>query len=89
MPEWCNNKDEAFDALAKRWLDVDEEFTTMSERNKENRGSEGTHSVGSRSSDRYRENLVHLNGTTCIYFSSCSLFIDITFFWRLVSHKYR
>jgi hypothetical protein len=52
MPEWCRNKDEAFEALAKRWLGLDEEFMAMSEQNRENRGSEGTHSVGSRSSDR-------------------------------------
>jgi hypothetical protein len=82
MPEWCRNKDEAFEALAKRWLGMDEEFTAVSERNRGNRGSEGTHSVGSHSTDRYREELVHMNGTTCIYFPSCSFFIDITFLWR-------
>jgi hypothetical protein len=26
--------------------------------------------------------LVHINGTTCIYFPSYSYFIDITFLWR-------
>jgi hypothetical protein len=43
MPEWCNNKDEAFEALAKRWLGADKGFTAVSKRNRENRGSEGTH----------------------------------------------
>jgi hypothetical protein len=81
MPEWCNNKDEAFEALATRWINVDEEFTAVSERNRENHGSEGTHSARSRNSDCYRENLVHINGTTCIYFPSCSFFIDIKFLW--------
>jgi hypothetical protein len=76
MPEWCNNKDEA---LAKRCLGANEGFTAMSEQNRENRGLEGTHIAGSRSSDRYRENLVHINGTTCIYFPSYYYFIDITF----------
>jgi hypothetical protein len=79
MPDWCNNKDEAFEALAQRWLVADEGFTTVSEWNRGKCGTEGTHSAGSRSSDRYRENLVHINGTTYIYFPSSSYFIHITF----------
>jgi hypothetical protein len=60
MPEWAHNKQEAFDALAQRWLGIDEDFTAVSERNKANRGSWGTHGAGSRNTDRYKENLVHM-----------------------------
>jgi hypothetical protein len=74
MPEWAHNKQEAFEVLAQRWLSEDEGFTAVSERNKANRGSGGTHNAGSRNTDCYKDNLVHY-GKTCIYFLSCSYFL--------------
>jgi hypothetical protein len=60
MPEWAHNKQEAFEALAQRWLGKDKGFTAVSELNKANHGSRGTHSARSRNTDSYRENLVHM-----------------------------
>lgn len=60
MPQWCDGKQDAFEALVMKWLGEDADFKVVSERNKANRGLEGTHSGGSRSHDRYKEHLVHI-----------------------------
>jgi hypothetical protein len=43
-----------------KWLREDAEFAAMSERNKANRGTGGTHKAGSRSTERYRRHMVHI-----------------------------
>ena len=60
MPQWCDQKQAAFEALAMRWLGEDDDFNAVSERNRANRGHEGTHSAGSRSTERYRMHMVHI-----------------------------
>ena len=60
IPQWCDGKEAAFEALVMRWLGEDADFNAVSERNKANRGTEGTHSAGSRSTDRYRLHMVHI-----------------------------
>lgn len=60
MPQWCDNKEDAFEALVTKWLGEDAEFNAMSERNKANRGTGGTHSAGSRNTDHYRMHMVHI-----------------------------
>ena len=60
MPQWAYGKADAWEALAKRWLGQDADFKAVSERNKANRGTEGTHNAGSRSTDRYRMHMVHI-----------------------------
>ena len=47
----------AFGEMVRRWLDDDEEFNAFSKRNKANRGHGGTHSAGSRSTGRYKEQI--------------------------------
>nr|XP_051229239.1 uncharacterized protein LOC127347050 [Lolium perenne] len=55
MPLWCENKEDAFEALVARWVGEDADFNAKSVRNKANRGTGGTHSAGSRSTERYRK----------------------------------
>ena len=52
IPEWADQKKEAFRELIKNWRGENPDFNAMSDRNKANRGNEGTHSAGSRSADR-------------------------------------
>ena len=58
MPEWAYGKADAWEALASRWLGEDAAFRALSERNKANRGTAGTHCAGARSHDRFKEKLV-------------------------------
>jgi hypothetical protein len=60
IPLWADNKEDAWEALVDLWLGEDPDFNAVSERNKDNRGSEGTHSAGSRNLDRYQEKMVHI-----------------------------
>jgi hypothetical protein len=60
MPLWCENKEDAFEALVARWVGEDADFNAKSTRNKANRGTGGTHSAGSRSTERYRKHKVHI-----------------------------
>nr|XP_051197414.1 uncharacterized protein LOC127310817 [Lolium perenne] len=55
MPLWCENKEDAFEALVARWVSEDADFNAKSARNKANRGTGGTHSAGSRITERYRK----------------------------------
>ena len=61
MPLWADGKDDAWEALAKRWTGEDAEFAAVSARNKKNRGTDGTHSGGNLNHGRFKERLV------CIY----------------------
>ncbi|KAK1663394.1 hypothetical protein QYE76_051553 [Lolium multiflorum] len=61
VPHWAdNNKRAAFMELVRNWVGENPDFKAVSDRNKANRGHEGTHSAGSSSTDRYRERLAHL-----------------------------
>ncbi|KAK1630239.1 hypothetical protein QYE76_004554 [Lolium multiflorum] len=42
MPLWCENKEDAFEALVARWVGEDADFNAKSARNKANRGTGGT-----------------------------------------------
>ncbi|XP_071681868.1 uncharacterized protein [Lolium perenne] len=58
VPHWAdNNKRAAFMELVKNWVGENPDFKAVSDRNKANRGNQGTHSAGSSSTDRYRERL--------------------------------
>lgn len=57
MPNWADEKEDAWEALAKRWVGEDPDFDAMSKRNKANRGTEGTHNGGSRNHDRFKQKL--------------------------------
>ena len=60
IPEWADQKKETFRELIKNWRGENPDFNAMSDRNKANRGNEGTHSAGSRSADRYQQHMVHI-----------------------------
>ena len=60
IPQWCDGKEAAFEALVMRWLGEDADFNAVSERNKANRGTGGTHSAGSLSTGRYKDKMVHI-----------------------------
>ena len=60
MPQWAYGKEDAWSALASRWLGDDPEFKALSERNKANRGSGGTHCAGARNHDRFKAKLVYI-----------------------------
>ena len=60
IPNWADQKKVAFLELIKNWRGDNPEFKAVSDRNKANRGSEGTHSAGSRSADRYQQHMVHI-----------------------------
>jgi hypothetical protein len=51
-------KRDAWAALAAMWVGRDAEFKAVSERNRKNRGKEGTHIQGSRNYDRYKNHVV-------------------------------
>nr|XP_051229765.1 uncharacterized protein LOC127347638 [Lolium perenne] len=58
VPHWAdNNKRAAFMELVKNWVGENPDFKAVSDRNKANRGNQGTHTAGSSSTDRYRERL--------------------------------
>jgi hypothetical protein len=60
MPHWADDKEDAFEALVMRWLGQDPDFEAVSQRNKQNRGREGTHSGGSRNHGNFKENMVYI-----------------------------
>ena len=60
MPDWAEEKEDAWEMLAKRWVGEDPDFNAVSMRNKANRGHEGTHSAGNRNHDRYKEHVVYI-----------------------------
>ena len=66
-PDWAFGKEDAWRALTARWRGEDEEWNALSQRNKANRGSGGTHRAGNLDSQRYKAKLV----CTYIYFPSC------------------
>ncbi|KAI4985327.1 hypothetical protein ZWY2020_017957 [Hordeum vulgare] len=53
-PDWAYGKEEAWTALIARWRGEDEEWNALSERNKANHGSGGTHRAGNLGSERYK-----------------------------------
>ncbi|KAM0857508.1 hypothetical protein ACQ4PT_048469 [Festuca glaucescens] len=58
VPHWAhNNKRAAFMELVRNWVGENPDFKAVSDRNKVNRGHEGTHTAGSSSTDRYRDRL--------------------------------
>lgn len=58
MPHWADGKEDAYEALVALWLGNNEEFKAISERNKANRGHEGTHCAGARNHHRFKEKMV-------------------------------
>ncbi|XP_071676789.1 uncharacterized protein [Lolium perenne] len=69
VPHWAdNNKRAAFMELVKNWVGENPDFKAVSDRNKANRGNQGTHSAGSSSTDRYRELLVHIKMEQAAFF---------------------
>ena len=70
--------------MATKWVGSDPDFVAVSQRNKANRGSEGTHSAGSLNFFRFKERLV------CIYmerhafiFPSSFYLVHITFLFAM------
>ena len=57
-PDWAERKEDGWEVLVTRWVGGDPEFEALSQRNKKNRGTGGTHSGGNRNLDRYKEKLV-------------------------------
>jgi hypothetical protein len=57
-PDWADMKRDAWAMLAAMWVGQDAEFKAVSERNKKNRGNEGTHIQGNRNHDRYKKHVV-------------------------------
>jgi hypothetical protein len=51
-------KEDAWATLAAMWVGENAEFNAVSERNRRNRGKEGTHIQGNRNHDRYKEHVV-------------------------------
>lgn len=60
IPDWAERKADAWEVLVSRWVGEDPEFAVVSERNRENRGSEGTHSAGNRNHFLFKEKLVYI-----------------------------
>jgi hypothetical protein len=60
MPDWADDKEDAWEALVMRWLGNDPEFNVVSVRNKANHGTEGTHSGGNRNHNRFKEKIVYI-----------------------------
>ena len=60
MPDWADDKEDAYEALVMRWLGLDPDFNAVSKRNKKNRGSKGTHRAGSRNHDCFKEKMVYI-----------------------------
>jgi len=60
MPDWADGKEDAWDALVRRWVGEDEDFSAVSQRNKANRGSEGTHSAGNRNHFLFKDKMVYI-----------------------------
>ena len=69
IPDWADQKKEAFKELIKNWRGENPDFNAVSDRNKANRGIEGTHSAGSRSADRYQQHMVHIYMEQAQFFS--------------------
>ena len=83
MPKWAYGKVDAWEALASRWLGLDPDFKALSEQNKANRGTGGTHCAGTRNHNRFKEKLVCVfHGRTFIYFLRFSYLIRITLLWQ-------
>jgi hypothetical protein len=53
-------KDDGWKELEMMWVGGNPEFNAVSERNRRNRGKEGTHVQGNRNHDRYKEHLVYI-----------------------------
>ena len=58
-PEWADDHLDAFEELVKRWKGENADFKALSDRNKKNRGNEGTHSAGNRCHGRVMQKLVY------------------------------
>lgn len=56
-PQWCDYKENTYEALVARWVGEDADFNAVSDQNKSNRGKGGTHSAGSRSTTRYKTHM--------------------------------
>ena len=68
-PSWAYGKDDAWRALVSRWAGEDPAFKALSERNKLNRGSGGTHRAGARNHDRFKAKLVYIYMTHSSFIS--------------------
>ncbi|KAK1692478.1 hypothetical protein QYE76_009175 [Lolium multiflorum] len=56
VPHWAdNNKRAVFMELVRNWVSENPDFKAVRDRNKVNRGHEGTHTAGSSSTDHYRD----------------------------------
>ena len=60
MPAWADGKEDAWLELSARWRGEDVEFNALSERNKANRGSGGTHCAGNRNHGRFKAHMVYM-----------------------------
>ena len=60
MPDWADRREDAWAALAARWVGENPEFHAVSQRNKANRGTEGTHSGGNLNHHRFKEKPVYI-----------------------------
>jgi hypothetical protein len=83
-PDWAYGKEEAWRALTARWRGEDEEWNALSERNKANRGSGGTHRAGNLGSERYKAKLVYTYMEQPAFISphACSYLVLIKSLWR-------
>lgn len=59
MPDWADEKEDGWKALVSRWLGEDATFKAVSDRNKKNRGSSGTHGAGNRNHNRLKKKMVY------------------------------
>ena len=84
MPDWDDDKEDAWDALVTRWVGGDPEFDAVSQRNKANRGTEGTHIAGSRNLFRFKEKLVYIYMERPPFiFPSCFYLLRMTFLFAM------
>ena len=60
VPDWADKKKAAFEVLVKNWIGENPDFKAVSDRNKANRGNQGTHKAGSSSTGHYRKRMVHI-----------------------------
>ena len=84
MPDWADGKEAAWDALVTRWVGGDPEFDAVSQWNKANRGTEGTHIAGSRNIFRFKEKLVYIYMERPPFiFPSCFYLLHMTFLFAM------
>lgn len=76
MPTWADGKEDAWLALSARWRGEDAEFNALSERNKANRGSGGTHCAGNRNHGRFKAHMVYMYTWNNLYLFPFVILLD-------------